>query len=60
VDALSDYDRVQKLTFWQAVQWEFALRELERSQGQAPDLFPLAAFMEASEERIREFFGGEG
>ena len=60
VEALPDYDSVQKLTYWQALQWDAALREIERSPAEVPDLFPLAAFMNASEERIREFFEGEG
>lgn len=59
VDQLPGYDSVQKLSYWQALQWDAALRELERSSDQVPDLFPLAAFMGASDERIAEFFGGE-
>jgi hypothetical protein len=58
-DALAGYDSVQKLAYWQALQWNGALWEVERSPAQVPDLFPLAAFMGASEERIREFFEGE-
>jgi hypothetical protein len=54
------YDSVRKIPYWQALQWDAALRELERSPAQVSDLFPLAAFMDASEERIREFFEGEG
>lgn len=57
--ALAGYDSVQKLTYWQAVQLTFALWELERSTAQGLDLFPLAAFMGASDERISEFFGSE-
>jgi hypothetical protein len=57
-EALPGYDSVRKIPYWQALQWEAAVCELERSPAQVPELFPLAAFMKASEERIREFFGG--
>jgi hypothetical protein len=58
-DALPGYDSVQKLTYSQAVQWDLALRELERPPVRLPDLDPLAALMQASDEIIAEFFGGE-
>ena len=56
-DGLGEFDSVQKLPYWQAVQLTVALMELERSAVQGPDLYPLAAFMGASEERISELFG---
>jgi|APIni6443716594_1056825.scaffolds.fasta_scaffold3476949_1 hypothetical protein len=59
VDALPGYDSVQKLTYSQALQWDLALREIERPPAYVPDLFPLAAFMQASDELIAEFFGEE-
>lgn len=50
------YDSVQKLAFWQALQLALALEELQRSSAQGFELFPLAAFLEASEEVIDDFF----
>ena len=58
-EALEMYDSVQKLPYWQAVQLTLALMELDRSPAHVPDLFPLAAFLGASDERIGEFFGSE-
>ena len=55
-DAPVGYDSVQKLAFWQALQLVLALEQLQRSPAQGFDLFPLAAFLEASEEAIHEFF----
>ena len=57
---LVGYDRVQELAYWQAVQWVVALEELQRSPAEAFDLFPLAAFMGASDEAIEKLFGDEG
>jgi hypothetical protein len=58
-EALGGYESVQKLAFWQALQFVLALEALQRSPAQGLDLFPLAAFLEASEEVIAEFFKGE-
>lgn len=57
VDTLPGYDSVRKIPFWQALQWDVALSELERSSAWVPELFPLSAFMGASEDRIRELLG---
>jgi hypothetical protein len=58
-DAPVGYDSVQELAFWQALQLVLALEELLRSPAQGFDLFPLAAFLEASEEVIDDFFRDE-
>ncbi len=58
-EALEGFDSVQKLPYWQAIQLTVALMELDQSEVRAPDLFPLAAFMGASDERLGELFGGE-
>ena len=54
---LEEYDDVQWLPYWQALQLTVALMELERVPVRLPDLFPLAAFMEANEDRIGELLG---
>ncbi len=43
VDALPSYDSVCKLAFWQAVQWDAALRVVERSSAEGDDLRALLA-----------------
>ena len=58
-DAPVGYDSVQRLAFWQALQLVLALEQLQRSPAQALDLFPLAAFLEASDEVIDDFFKDE-
>ena len=49
-DALPGYDRVQRLAYWQALQWAVALGELERSPAESCCLLSLADFLEAVEE----------
>jgi hypothetical protein len=44
------YDNVQKLAYWQALQWVVALDELERSPADGRDLFSLTEFMRLVEE----------
>lgn len=56
---LEEYDDVQWLPYWQALQLTVALMELDRTPVQLPDLFPLTAFMEADEERIGELLGAD-
>ena len=53
-DALDEYDSVQWLPYWRAVQLIVALMESDQAPVRLPDLFPLAALMEATEERIEE------
>jgi hypothetical protein len=58
-EVLEGFDSVQKLPYWQAMQLTVALMELDRSPAGLTDLFPLTAFMGASDERLSELFGGE-
>ena len=58
-DALDEYDSVQWLPYWRALQLAVALMELAREPVQLPDLFPLAAFMEAREELIEELLAAD-
>lgn len=48
--AFVGYDSVQKLAYWQALQWVVALGELDRSPAEGFPLFSLSAFLEAVEE----------
>jgi hypothetical protein len=49
-DAFLGYDSVQRLAYWQALQWVVALGELERSPVDGFDLVSLTAFLQAAEE----------
>ena len=57
--APGEYEDVQWLPYWKAVQLTVALMELDRLPVRLPELFPMAAFIEASEERIEELLKGE-
>lgn len=56
LDAPAGYESVQKIPFWQALLWARALAEVEGDMRPGPELFPLAPFMHADEERIRQLF----
>ncbi len=55
--ALEEYEDVQQLAYWQALQLTVGIMELDRSPTQVPELFSLAAFMNADDDRISELLG---